>query len=77
MLWKVWIEGFLVTGMEGVPQTAKLINEIEAPDWDTAVQQAFILAEDPSLLRKNKDGSWSYWGCRIYNNEEDAKKFLG
>lgn len=73
-VYHVWMEGFASTG-----QTAKAchLGDIEAPDFLTACEIA-VKRKFPddyeSLYNKERN---TFWGCRLFNNEYDARKAFG
>ena len=68
----VWIEGYLVTGMEGVPAKAKRVGkDIVADNFPDACEKVF--GGDPVFNKKRL----TYWGCRCFNNETDARLAFG
>jgi hypothetical protein len=69
---EVWMEGYRVTGDHG---TARLIGRTEAATFQDAC--AHLMAQPPW-----NDGSYDYmrnahWGCRLFDNEADARKLCG
>ncbi len=76
---QVWVEGFQATGEW---RKAQLVGEIWADSFDNAVQQLYKErypdeAERNRWFRKSESGFWVEWGCRIYDNEADARKSFG
>lgn len=77
----IWIEGYLATGMEGIPNKAhKLASNIEANSFIEAVKKWYnsepnALADYGDLTIKNNIAS--LWGCRLFENEIDARKSFG
>lgn len=68
--WEIWAEGYRATGHgEG----AVLLGTATADTFDEAVR-AFTFSM-PYV--RNEDGVWTYWGCRIFDNEQDARKAFG
>lgn len=73
------MEGYIATGEHGTAQ--KITKEpIEAEDWNEAIK--IYKATHPNHgIRDSQDTlySWSYtiWGCRLYDNEVDARKTFG
>lgn len=73
----LWAEGYAATGEHG---TASVIGESWGKSLDDAVWR--LLRNNPSphlhtYLRRSDDGTWTYWGCRIFDNETDARKSFG
>lgn len=74
MRYEVWIEGYLATGMEGVPQKARLLGTFEADSFRHACVQWAITNKETNLFNIE---ALSYWGCRMFDNEEEARKSFG
>lgn len=78
----IWIEGYLTTGMEGIPSTAQLIAEdVEGEDFMDAVKNWYY--KHPVENERNygefsiRGGVPCLWGCRLFDNEVDARKSFG
>lgn len=88
---EIWTEGFVTTGQSGT--AIKLNGEypILAHSFDEAVETLRKYdAEKQPLITENKrtrytsdeayktrSSNWSYWGCNLYDNEEEARKSFG
>lgn len=74
--WTIWAEGFAATGEA---ETAWQLNEspIVAESLDDAVHQYIRLSEARHLFQRQSDGTWTYWGCRLFDNESDARGAFG
>lgn len=74
MKYKIWSEGWRATGNN---EPARLLDEIEAGTFDSAVEK--YLKKNPSEIKLYfYDGNYhSIWGCRLFDNEKDARKFNG
>jgi hypothetical protein len=70
----VWAEGFLCTGMEGIPANAHYHGSIEAESFKEACDKLFTSDED---LKYYSPKNLSYWGCSLFDNKEDARKAFG
>jgi hypothetical protein len=72
MLWEVWMEGYCVTGnRKGAEFLGKFFGT-----WKEAVTKAVTQKFD------QLDGYWdedklTYWGCRFFDNEEEARSTFG
>jgi hypothetical protein len=75
--YEVWSEGFAVTGEQ---QPAVLHGEVEAASFEAACAKLFT--------GEGRDGGhgWqpyfdavrmTYWGCKLYDNEADARRSYG
>lgn len=75
-LFTIWAEGFAATGEA---ETAWQLNEspIEAESLDDAVHQYVRASDSRHLFHRRSDGTWTYWGCRLFDNESDARGAFG
>lgn len=69
---EVWMEGYVVSGNR---DTACLVGKTEADSFKDACVK--LMAAPPW-----NDGSYdpvhnTYWGCRLFDNEVAARKFVG
>lgn len=71
MNFQVWMEGFHV--MEGRGK-AEFLGTYEGETFQEACQKA--TDAHPGLGNYNKEEN-SIWGCRLYDNEIDARKNYG
>lgn len=71
------MEGFAVTGMSS---GASYMKSYDTDDMDEAVQ-LWLDEQDPEDVKKyhskSEDGVHSWWGCRIFDNQDDARKSFG
>lgn len=68
----VWCEGFVVTGQSA---SAKYLGRYRDESFPAACRQAMQdLGWDE---RSYNETTNSYWGCRFYDNEQDARKNFG
>jgi hypothetical protein len=72
MLHEVWREGFRATGSEG---TAVKIGEVEAESFAEACDKLCSLASWQIWGGTYDRGT--VWGCRLFNNEADARRSFG
>ena len=68
---EIWIEGYAATGESGIAQK---FGEAEGKDLADAVRNFFKGRDDAKYLNKSYT---TYWGCRIFDNEADARKVFG
>jgi hypothetical protein len=68
MLFQVWQEGFRATG-ESSP--AILHGEVEAPTFRAACAEVF---KGESTFDAD---TLTYWGCRLFDNETEARRSFG
>lgn len=69
--YNIWMEGLLITGMEGTPSKAWCVAEVEASSFKEACIKYF---KDDSNFNEEH---LSVWGCRLYDNEQDARRLFG
>ncbi len=76
-VWEIWTEGYLISGMEGIPEPAKKIGEIEAETFQQACDAiCSSTAWQKSHGNYNRD-KLTVWGCRLFDNEADARRLFG
>lgn len=68
----IWEEGFLV--MEGSATANLVAKNVPGENFLDACKKYF---KKDSLFRINSDGVPSRWGCRLFDNETDARKSFG
>lgn len=75
---EVWMTGYSCTGDHG---TARLLGKINAENFNEAVEKCISQKDMKSDYRKDYDEygdlRHSYWGCRIYDNEQQAREKFG
>lgn len=79
MKFEIWSEGYLATGMEGRPEPARMLATIEADTFDSAVAKYVdqLPKDRASYFKRNSRGEWRDWGCRLFQDEEHARKSFG
>lgn len=70
--WEVWTEGYAATGERGY---AVLHGTYQAHTFKEAVEQ--WLDEDIRRWKDYNPERMTFWGCKLYNNEKDARAFFG
>ena len=70
MKFEVWMEGFACSG-EGERANAILQSTQEADSFQEACEKAF--QDDPNFDATHL----TVWGCRLFDNEADARKAFG
>lgn len=68
----IWCEGFAVTGESG---QATLLGCEKGIDLKDACKN--LASKDEEFARYFNEDNMTYWGCRIYDNELDARKSFG
>ena len=77
MKFQVWSEGYLATGMDGIREKARMLAEVEADSFQDACDR---LCSDQAWQRQNGNYNaerLTVWGCRLFDNEADARKSFG
>ena len=71
--WTIWAEGFTATCRTG---TSWPLNRypVRAASFDEAVERFREGKANRALFRRADDGTWSYWGCALFDNELDARR---
>lgn len=70
--WDIWSEGYQCTGDRS---GALLHGQAEGRTFKEACQR--FAYRNPAFLRYFDDKHMTYWGCRLFNNERDARKVFG
>ena len=68
----IWSEGFAATGESG---TATYHGTIKAHSFFEACNK--FAEENPSFNNYYKSERLTYWGCRLYSNEQVARSTFG
>jgi hypothetical protein len=68
---EVWMEGYLATGMEGVPAPAQRLGSADA---ETFAGACLIVCAGMESFDTNR---MAIWGCRLFDNEAQAREFYG
>lgn len=73
--YQVWLEGYVCTGQRA---SAEYLGEFEGANFEEACLEASIarfgIAETQIFYDANRN---TFWGCRFYNNESEARKTFG
>lgn len=74
--WSIWAEGYKATGQSS---DAVFLGTQTAETFDEAVEKHIASASDDErkYYSKSERGYYTMWGCRIYDNETDARKAFG
>jgi len=72
--WQVWSEGYRATGEYGF---ATLHGEFEAETFKDAVIAFKNALVDPYSIRCVDVDNMTFWGCRFFDNEQDARQTFG
>lgn len=71
--YQIWMEGFNVTG-DG--SSASFLGEFQSDTFLKAVDQA-VKEHCLEHVYKIDNGHPYIWGCRVFDNEKDARKNFG
>lgn len=66
--YEVWSEGYAENGSRG---TACFHGKFKGKNFDETMQKM------PHDLFQKNNGKWYVWGCRLFDNEIDARKSFG
>lgn len=69
--YEIWMEGYSATGESS---EAKLIGTMYADSFQEACDQ-WAISYGPANYYDSK--RLSYWACRLFDNEKDARKGYG
>ncbi|AMU26584.1 Uncharacterised protein [Mycobacteroides abscessus] len=76
-LYTLWCEGYAATGEHG---RARSLGTWAAESFDSAVELWNATKNRNSMygnLVHHENGSWTLWGCRLFDNEADARRAFG
>ena len=68
----IWMEGFCTNGSKG---TASYEGTFEANTFEEACEKWADTLSDRSLFKSSPHPN--FWGCALYDNEQDARKSFG
>lgn len=77
-LFEIWMEGFAVTGHHGVAQK---LGEAYGTTFEDAIKNYMDKNPDSGIQSGYKNyhasGGYHIWGCKLYDNEKDARESFG
>lgn len=76
-VWHVWCEGYAATGEHG---TAHFVGKKWAKTFDRACELLHKERGSKAMgdfTHETENSPPRYWGCRLYDNEYDARKSYG
>ena len=77
-LFEIWMEGFAVTGHHGVAQK---LGEAYGTTFEDAIKNYMDKNPDSGIQSDYKNyhasGGYHIWGCKLYDNEKDARESFG
>lgn len=68
MMFEVWVEGYAATGNNAA---ARKIGDVEADNFRDACEKLCGQGQVPAY------NGVSIWGCRLFDNEADARREFG
>ncbi len=74
---EIWSEGFLMSGMEGVPAKAQLLGVVEADTFRAACIKLCSTIKFQELHGNFDPIRLTVWACKLYDNEHAARKLFG
>ena len=69
----LWSEGYACTGQSS---KAIFLGTFEADSFENACDKWADTLKEKECYKRNGNIA-SYWGCRIYDNEEEVRKSFG
>ncbi len=66
---QIWSEGYIVMGNSA---GAQYHGEMEAKTFESACKKFFTSKEHKRYFHNG-----TYWGCELFDNEQDARKSFG
>ena len=75
-MYEIWVEGWAATGQYDV---AKFLGIWPGETFDAAVQEWNRQKNSKNTWGEleYRNGQWSVWGCKLFDNEADARKTFG
>jgi len=73
MRFNIWMEGYLCTGMDGCPQSARYLGNWDGETFKKACCN-WAKATATTTFDSNK---LTNWGCKLFDNEIDARNQFG
>jgi hypothetical protein len=71
--YQIWIEGYRATGEEG---NAQFLGAFSGDDFqDACIKAMKALKWDINTYYDYERNT--FWGCRLYDNEVDARRYFG
>lgn len=75
--YQIWAEGYLATGMEGKPQRAYMMGTAKGATFEEACVNFMKSNPEYEGGKYYVASSNRYWGCKLFDNEADARKLFG
>ena len=71
--YEIWTEGYVVTGQSA---GASLMGTAKGKDFEDACLNYFD-PHDKEHMRYFDPKRFTYWGCKLFDNQADARKSFG
>ena len=68
----IWMEGYAITGNHS---NASFVGRFKGIDFLDACKNS--MKEDEEADKYYNEKNNTYWGCKLFNNESDARKSFG
>jgi hypothetical protein len=75
--YEIWSEGYLCTGMDGIPEKATFHGIYYGKNFIEACNSWAKEKKERKKYFRIIDGIPVYWGCTMFDNEKDARKSFG
>jgi hypothetical protein len=74
-VFSLWVEGYEITGQAS---PARCLGPIEGTSFSAALKTYVdSLPPESRAYWTARNSQWSYWGCRAFDNELDARRAFG
>lgn len=74
-MFNLWMEGYIA---QGTSSKARFLGSFDADSFENACDKwADTIDGNEKQYYKRNGNVASFWGCRIYDKEQDAKKSFG
>lgn len=74
MIYEIWSEGYAASGDRG---TAIFFGKEEGATFQEACDKFFAEYKKEESIKNYDPKRLTYWACRLYDNETDARKSFG
>lgn len=71
----IWTEGFLIQGMDEPAKASLVAKDVEADSFKEAVRKHY--SKDGKINSLIDLERLTYWGCRLYPTEKEARRSFG
>lgn len=70
----IWSEGYVDNGGRA---DATYFGSYVAKSFDDAIQMHMNSSPNDARFFRKSETHWSFWGCRLFDNEVEARKSFG